>query len=152
MNITIDRLRRKKRKGKWIFTVVSSDGSKGFIRSHAWNYSEESDRITRPTAATFAGPMADVDEQTLNDIKSLVKDEISAVGQPLPLRSIFTTLRDLYELHQDWDVVVDAIKADIAHYDGREPLPQWVAYCAACVLAKVEADEVPEEVIMKKAS
>ena len=152
MNITIDRLKRKKRKGKWIFTVVSTDGGKGFIRSHGWHYSEESERVTRPTAATFPGPMADVDEDTVNDIKTLVEDEIAAIGQPLPLRSIFTTLTNLYETHQDWDVVVEAIKADIDHYGGKEPLPQWVAYCAACVLAKFEADEVPEEVVMKKAS
>ena len=152
MNITIDRLRPKKRKGKWIFTVVSTDGSKGFMRTHGWHYSEESDRITRPTAATFAGVMAEVDEQTLDDIKKLVKDEIDAIGQPLPVRSIFTTLKDMYEVHQDWDVVVAAIKADIEHYAGKEPLPQWVAYCAAAVLAKFDADELPEEVVMKKAS
>ena len=152
MNITIDRLKRTKRKGKWIFTVVSTDGSKGFIRSHGWHYSEESSRITRPTAATFPGAMAEVDEQTLDDIKELVNNEIDAIGQPLPLRSIFTTLKNLYEAHQDWDVVVDAIKADIAHYDGKEPLAQWVAYCSAAILAKFEADELPEEVIMKKAS
>ena len=152
MNITIDRLRRKKRKGKWIFTVISTDGSKGFIRSHAWHYSEESDRVTRPTAATFPGPMADVDEQTLEDIKVLIKDEIDAIGQPLPLRAIFTTLTRLYETHQDWDIVVDAIKVDIEQYKGLEPLPQWVAYCAATVLAKMEANEIPEEVVMKKAS
>ena len=152
MNIIIDRLRRTKRKDKWIFTVISSDNGKGFMRSHGWHYSEESDRITRPTAATFKGPMADVDEQTLENIKTLIKDEIDAIGQPLPMRSIFTTLTNLYALHGDWDIVVEAIKADISHYDGKEPLPQWVAYCTASILAKFEADEVPEEVVMKKAS
>ena len=138
---------------KWRFTIVMLSPDKvGFFRSHAWRYVVESDRIMRPTARGFHGNLTEVDEATLNLIRTHVKEEIAAFDQRFSARAAIRVLKDLYEEEGSWIDVYTHVKGEIDDAGNKESVAQWIALCTAACLASIEESQIPKEVVIRKAS
>lgn len=133
----------------WIFTLIYPGAdNQGFIRSHGWKYIASENQIRRPTARGFAGRLTDLDDESTEQLRKLVKREIMYYGVPIPAKTIRYKLEELINLHQTWEKAYTHVRDTLLENttDNALTAGQWALLLTLSVLATRPIDVVQQEI------
>lgn len=147
--LSIEKIKpHKTEKGKWRFTVAFHSPV-GCMHSHGWRYVEKSDRIMRPTAAGFQGPLTNLDEDHIDLLRRLLKDELRLRSRPVGVKAVLAELKKQYAERKNWGEVYEVFRQDLERYAANGNAfnsTQLFALISAACLAEVEAEDLPDNV------